>query len=138
MAAALRMTLDGDRAMKRKLESMVRKFPVAVRRGTRIVAEQKLAITQDRVPVKTGKLKSTGKVRISLRKVLGDENISATIVYGGSGVLYARRVHENLTARHKGGGRAKYVESVLMESVSSIGADLARAIDLKRVAMEAK
>ena len=138
MAAPFRMTLEGDRAMKRTLENMVRKFPVAVRRGTRVVAEEKLAITQDRVPVKTGKLKSTGKVRVVIRKVSGDENISAEIAYGGDGVLYAHKVHEDLGARHKGGGKAKYVESVLMESVSTIGPDLAREIDLKRVAMESK
>lgn len=135
---AFSMKLEGERAMKRNLENMVRKFPVAVRRGTKVVAEQKLAITQARVPVKSGKLKSTGKVRVALRKVSGEENISAEIVYGGPGVPYATKVHEDLSARHKGGGKAKFVESVLMESVSTIGAELAREIDLKRVAMESK
>lgn len=65
--------------------------------------------TQDRVPVKSGKLKASG--RISVRA--GEKQLTAKILYGGDGVPYALIVHENLEHDHPNGGQAKYVESVV-------------------------
>jgi hypothetical protein len=92
--SALKMTLDGDRAMKKNLEGIVREFPLAARRGAREWAQEFLAGILPGVPRRSGKLQDSGKVRINLKKATGKENISASIVFGGPDVPYARRVHE--------------------------------------------
>lgn len=125
------MTLEGGEAMKVKLRLLAHQFPLEVRRAANVVIDRKLAITQERVPVKTGKLKKTGRKMVSLSKVGGAPNVSASIVYGSLEVLYARRVHEDLLAKHKV-GQAKYVESVILESVSTAGSELANEISLQR------
>lgn len=130
---ALKMTLEGDKEMKARLKNLASDFPLEARRGANVVIKRKLALTQERVPVKTGNLKKTGRVTVSLAKAGGQANISASILYGGQGVLYARRVHEDLKAKHKRGGQAKFVESVLLEAVPTVGGELATEIDLKKV-----
>lgn len=126
--AAIRMTLEGDRQMRQKLEGLAREFPLEARRGTNVVAKQKLAIAQERTPVKSGKLRDSGRVSVSIKKKGQNPNISATIKFGGPDILYARKVHET----HK--THSKFLERTLQESVGTIGADLAREIDLKKAA----
>lgn len=123
---AIRMTLAGDREMKQKLQGCAREFPLEARRGTRVVAMQKADLAQERAPEKTGKLKASKRVSVSIRKSGATPNISATVKFGGPDVRYARIVHETHPTQ------SKFLESVLLEAVPTIGADLAREIDLKK------
>src|SRR5262245_17639352 len=66
--------------------------------------------TQPLVPVKTGALKSSGKVIDVVSE--GSHIIGGKIVYGGPEVPYAIFVHEDLEAEHPNGGQAKFVEVV--------------------------
>jgi hypothetical protein len=123
---AIRMVLEGDRQMKQKLEGFAREFPLEARRGTRVVANQKGDLAQARAPEKTGKLKASKRIAVSIRRSASVTNISATVKFGGPDVPYARIVH----ATHP--TKSKFLESVMLESVNTIGADLAREIDLKK------
>jgi hypothetical protein len=92
------------------------------------LGDEKLALTQQRVPYKTGKLSGTG--RKSVRA--GEKQISLKISYGGPEAPYALRVHEDLEANYKGGRRAKYVESVLLET--KFAQELAAKFDIRKLA----
>lgn len=129
--AAVSMTIEGDAAMRRRLESCARDFPLESRRGMNVVLARLFAITQERVPVKSGKLKASGKKSVSLKKVEGEPNIAGTILYGDSEVWYARLVHDNLKAKHPH-GQARYVASVIEEAAGTVGHELAKEIDLKK------
>lgn len=123
---AFRMTLAGDTEMKAKLRGVAREFPLEARRGTGVVAQQKLELAQERCPVKSGKLQASGKKSVSIRKSGATPNILATVKFGGPGIPYARIVHETHPTK------SKFLESVMLEAVPTIGADLAREIDLKK------
>jgi ribosomal 50S subunit-recycling heat shock protein len=94
-----------------------------MRLAVKAIAQGKLEITQERVPVKSGALKATG--RISVR--VGEKQVTARIIYGDGDVRYAANVHEDLSAQHKN-GQAKYVESVINET--DFGAEVATALTL--------
>jgi hypothetical protein len=131
--AALKMTLEGDKEMKANLEGLVAGFPLEARRAMNAILERKVVIVQGRTPVKSGNLKATIRKSVSLAKARGAPNISGTIIAGGGPkkVAYARMVHENLKARHRV-GQAKYLESVLLEAVPTVGGELATEIELKK------
>lgn len=78
------------------------------------VANEKLALSQERVPYKRGKLHDSG--RVSVRSSTTDNTIALKITYGNSSVPYAVRVHEDLEAKHRGRRRAKFLESVIQEA----------------------
>lgn len=136
--SALKMTLTGDKEMKKRLERISVEFPLAARRGTREWAQEKLAIAQDRAPVKTGKLRDSGKVRITIGKratLFGfkaskEGDIAASIVFGGPDVPYARIQHETNPTH------SKFLERTLVEAVGTAGAEIAEKIDLKKAALK--
>ena len=95
-----------------------------MRLAVKAIAQDKLAITQERVPVKSGDLKATGRVSVRV----GEKQVTARIIYGDADVRYGPKVHEDLGAKHSGGGQAKYVESVINET--DFGAEVATALTL--------
>jgi len=123
---AVRATLQGDKEMLARLERLAgdQGMRKELRGAVKEVGQDKLAITQDRVPVKTGKLQRSGRllVMVSPKK----EDIRISIVYGGPDVPYALRVHET----HK--TKSKFVESVILEAAPTAAGEIAGKIDLKR------
>lgn len=100
-------------------------------------AEHELVLTQEQVPVETGALKSSGRVE----PADDSTTVASVIAYGGpagSGpgqevdVDYAMAVHENLEAHHPQ-GKAKYVEDVVREEMSSGRAVARMAADIARI-----
>jgi hypothetical protein len=122
------MTFTGDKEMKENLERLVREFPLLVRRGTREWAQEFLSQVIPGVPFKTGRLAGSGRVRIAIKKTAGKENVSASVVFGGDGILYARKVHE-LNKKHP--EHEKYLERPLLQKVSTAGAEIREKIDLQ-------
>jgi hypothetical protein len=116
----------------KELIARLKRFAVESRKEMRAnlveLGEEKLKLMQERVPYDKGKLHDTG--RFSVR--VGEKQISLSFTFGGNGVLYARRVHEDLEAQHYGGRRAKYMESVVLET--RLGEELAAKFDFKRAA----
>jgi hypothetical protein len=131
MAAAtrIRMSLDGGADMKKRLEDLARGFPRETRRAVVAVGERLLALTRDRVPVKTGALRDSGRISVQVRQAGGAPNILLTLAYGGPDARHAVRVHEDLEQQHRS-GQAKFAESVLREGQGTIGADIAGEISL--------
>lgn len=125
--AAFRMAMDGDKAMKKRLEAAAtdQGMKKEIRKAVKEVGLEKLAIVQERTPVKSGKLRASERllVMVSAKK----EDIRISLVAGGPDVNYARRVHET----HK--THSKFLESVILEAVPTVGRELADRIDLKRV-----
>lgn len=89
------------------------------------LAEPIFQQTQERVPVKKGDLKASG--RISVR--VGAKQITLAIKYGNDRVLYAARIENDLELKHPNGGQAKYVESVVR--TFPFAEEVARRIDLR-------
>jgi hypothetical protein len=129
---AIRVTFGGVPQMKQRLQAVAREFPLAARRGTKDWALEKLAIAVERAPEKTGRLKRSGRVRVSIRKKAGKENIAAFLVFGGGPeqVRHALIVHEN----HK--THAKYLERTILEAVNTAGEEIAQKVHLRQVAMK--
>lgn len=90
------------------------------------VVREKLALSNERVPYKRGKLHDSG--RYSVRYSTVDNTIYIKITYGNSEVWYAIKVHEDLEAKHRGRRRAKFLESVLQES--NFGAEISARFSL--------
>lgn len=112
MSAPIRLGFTGQKELVERLQRYASEARKKMRVALVELGEEKLRITQERVPYKTGKLHNTG--RISVR--VGEKQITLKILYGDDTVNYAWWVHENLEAKHSGGRRAKYVESVVLET----------------------
>lgn len=125
--AAIKFALEGDRAMKRRLQA------AAGDAGMRKVARAALLEVGDALvqkmqaetPVKKGKLRASEGRRalVSGKK----EDLRITLFAGGPTAPYARIVHE----RHK--TKSKFMERVILEAVPTAAADIAAKIDLRRV-----
>ncbi len=79
---------------------------------------------------------TSGALRASVKAtkpVQEGKRIYCTIVAGGAEAAYAIIVHEDLEAVHAT-GQAKFLESVISESRSSMGARIAARIDFNRAA----
>ena len=75
------------------------------------VAQTVLNESKELVPVDRGTLKNSGQVEKPKRDATG---VEVEITYGGDARAYARRVHEDMKARHKDGKTAKYLEKPVM------------------------
>jgi hypothetical protein len=131
---AVGVAMTGDKEMLAKLVRLASDKGIRkqLRVATLEVAESMVELMKFRTPVKTGKLMRSERAlaMVSPKK----EDVRVTMVAGGVGIEYAQRVHENLTAKHPGGGQAKYMESVLLESAPTAGREIAIRIDLKDAA----
>jgi hypothetical protein len=96
-------------------------------------AELEMTEAKRRTPVKTGNLKGSGLVHPAQRS--GDV-WSVVMSFGNAAVTYALKVHEDVNAFHRS-GQAKFLESVLLESVPYLAQRVAarlRVVDADRFA----
>lgn len=120
------MTVEGvDRLASRltALASMVGVQTV----GHALVAEAEIEMTEAkrRTPVKTGALRASGHVGGPFNRTGGV--VEVVMGFGGPAVSYAATVHERLDVFHRN-GQAKYLESVLLESVPYLAQRIANRI----------
>jgi|SRR5579862_3119710 len=88
-------------------------LPALIGRALREEAEIEMAEMKQRTPVDTGALRASGMV---VGPTAVGSGVQIAWQYGGPSAPYALIVHENLEAIHPV-GQAKYLESVLDESV---------------------
>lgn len=112
--------------MSRMVLSIAERFPDRVASAIYIEGQIEMTESKRRVPVDTGVLRASGRVSEPERD---GTKISVTLSYGGAAEHYAVPVHEDLEAFHKV-GQAKYLESVLNESRSSMLRRIANRIML--------
>ncbi|MFD9859756.1 MULTISPECIES: hypothetical protein [Streptomyces] len=91
----------------------------AAARGLLLGAEHVLAASRQRVPINEGTLERSGATSVD------ESTMTAAVSYD---TPYARRVHEDLNARHAPGRTAKYLESVLPETSAEVQALIAAQI----------
>ena len=94
-----------------KLQTVVAKINIRTKTSTKRIAELILKDSQTvppTVPIKTGKLKSTGRVEGTPQ--------GHAVVYGGGGVDYAEFVHDDLRPRKYtvAGSGPKFVETHIL------------------------
>lgn len=125
--AQFRMTLEGDKLMRKKLEHAAsdQGMRKVARKATVEFGGELLTLMQHRTPVKTGKLVRSERlvVMVSPKK----EDIRIALVAGGGDILYARKVHETHPTH------SKFMESVIHEGAATAGPAIARKIDLREV-----
>ncbi|MER5783741.1 hypothetical protein ABT104_18760 [Streptomyces mobaraensis] len=91
----------------------------AAARGVRLGAEHVLGASRQRVPIDEGTLERSGAVSVD------EQHLVAAVSYD---TPYAKRVHEDLTARHAPGRSAKYLESVLPQESGTVQALIAAQV----------
>ena len=118
--------LEGVVEMKEKFRNILKNYPDRV--GNALYMEMKIELQEviKRTPKDTGDLRSTEKL---IGPAKEGNSIVVLIVAGGPDAPYAMIVHEDLEAFHAV-GQAKYIESVLMESRSFMGARVARRLNI--------
>lgn len=79
------------------------------------IAKQVLELSQERVPVRTGVLKASGRVLPARRR---GNKTKVRVGYGGEASRYAWIQHERLDYHHTI-GEAKYLESAVMDVARS-------------------
>lgn len=129
MSAAIKVAVTGGDEMRKNIKTVIREFPLAVRRAVKEWAEEHGPIAVDRAPEKTGKLKRSMRIRVSVNKKPGKENTSASIIFGGPDVLYARLVHEH-NPKHP--DTEKFLERTVREALPTAGAEIAEKVNFKR------
>lgn len=120
------LTMSGIPEMQRKLRTAARKAPIVF--GNALYAEMQIELkeVQRRTPVDTGDLIATERL---VGPFMDGTSVVVLMVAGGGTVDYAIKVHEDLEAFHAV-GQAKFMESVLLESRKTIGARVARRMNL--------
>ncbi len=98
-----------------------------LRRVMTEIADEKLPLMKERAPLDEGDLRATGRYTVRA----GPKQLIIKFHFGDDNVRYAARQHEDLEAKHKV-GRAKYVESVILES--RFASELAAKFDLAAAA----
>ncbi|MFC8495332.1 hypothetical protein ACFUJU_31985 [Streptomyces sp. NPDC057235] len=91
----------------------------AAARGLLLGAEHVLAASRQRVPIAEGTLERSGATSVD------EQQMIAAVSYD---TPYARRVHEDMTARHAPGRTAKFLEGVLPETAGEVQALIAAQI----------
>ena len=124
------MTILGVNELARNLQRIAAR--VTGEAGSALLAEGAVAMkeSQRRTPVEEGDLRDSHE--LIGPKVSGGV-ISVIIRAGGPKAPHGAAVHEDLSARHDD-GRAKFMESTVLESRQRLGRDLAGRINLKRLA----
>lgn len=127
--------MRGAGEMRNVLRKIAAKFPDRVAAAIYQEAQIEMTEAKRRTPVDTtkdaphpGQLRASGRVHTPVRK---GRNISVTMSFGGAAADYAIYVHEILTNFHPV-GQAKFLESTLNESRSSMAARIAARVDLNK------
>jgi hypothetical protein len=126
----MKLTLTGIDAARAKLRRLADRFPDEVARALYVEAQIEMTESKRRVPVDTRTLRASGFVAEPERSWRG---VSVSLGYGGEAAGYAVYVHEDLEALHPH-GEAKFLESVIKESVPYMAQRIAKRIDLNRIA----
>jgi hypothetical protein len=103
-----------------RLAAASKQIRADIKKAVRIVMEVKRTEMVRRTPKEFGTLRNTVMVQ---PPEWNGNTISCSVVAGGPSAPYAIVQHENLQYRHTE-GQAKYIESVILESRSSIGAEV--------------
>jgi hypothetical protein len=126
---ATRFTLKGGKAMAAKGRAIAKKVPDNAARALYQEAQIEMTEAKARTPVDTGVLRASGHVGFPERK---GRLLFVSMSFGGAAETYAVIVHEDLEAFHKI-GQAKFLESVLNESMPYMAARIAKRIDLNKM-----
>lgn len=122
--------IKGIPEMVAKLQKILEKLPDEIGRALYQEAQVEMTESKLRCPWEFGVLRASGHVYEPVRN---GRSISVTLAYGGVAAPYAVYVHEDMEAFHPRGGQAKYLESVLKESVPHMKGRIARRFDLNRL-----
>ena len=91
-------------------------------------AQDAFAASQDEVPVDTGALKASGRVRPETGVFTRAGEVYVELTYGGTATEYSIYVHENLEANHPH-GKAKYLEDPMTRQVNGISGRIADKVE---------
>lgn len=91
-------------------------------------AQEAFANSQDEVPVDTGALKASGRVRPETGVFERGNEVYVELTYGGTATEYSIYVHENLEAYHPH-GKAKYLEDPMNRQVNGISGRIADKVE---------
>jgi hypothetical protein len=91
-------------------------------------AQDAFAASQDEVPVDTGALKASGRVRPETGVFTRGGEVYLELTYGGTATEYSIYVHENLEASHPH-GKAKYLEDPMTRQVNGISGRIADKVE---------
>lgn len=124
----LKVTMTGDKAMKRKLEQVAGEQGMRkeARGALKAVGEPLVPKMVARTPRKTGKLQDSERLRVMVSGK--KEDLRVTLIAGGPDAPYARKVHETHPTQ------SKFMEITVNEAAPTMAGDLAREIDLRRAA----
>lgn len=122
-------TVKGLNELHAKLRQMEQHIPDEAGQALRAEAEIEMTEAKKRTPVATGVLRASGHVSGPVRSW---KAVEVTLTFGGPAAPYAIHVHEDLYATHHV-GQAKYLESVINESVPYLAARVAHRIALNRL-----
>jgi hypothetical protein len=116
--------IRGLEELRRKLAGMT--VPLLDRFAAALYQEAEVEMTEAkrRTPVETGALRASGHVQPPVRT---RRDVSVRLVFGGAAAGYAIYVHENMEALHNP-GQAKFLESVVLESVPYLAARVAARV----------
>lgn len=117
---AFKAALEGDRAMKAKIERGIAEAPKEMRRALLAVGERKLEGLRAATPVKKGWLRDSERLRVmvSAKK----EDIRISLLVGDERAWYARIVES----------KQKFFQTFILAQVGSIGGEIAGEFDLRR------
>ena len=114
---------DLDRLQRALAQSGPEGAKVAAK-ALRNEAQEAMAVSQDEVPVDTGALKASARIRPESGVYNGIQGVYVELTYGGTGTEYAIEVHENLQNHHPH-GKAKYLEDPMNRQVYGISGRIA-------------
>lgn len=97
-------------------------------RALRNEAQEAFAASQDEVPVDTGALKASGRVRPESGVYSRGNDVYVEITYGGTAIDYGVYVHENLEANHPH-GKAKYLEDPMVRQINGASGRIADKVE---------
>ena len=118
---------DLDRLKRAIAESGQEGAKIAAR-ALRHEAQEAFAVSQDEVPVDTGALKNSGRVRPDSGVFENGKEVYVELTYGGTATEYSIYVHEDLMANHPH-GKAKYLEDPMVRQISGISGRIADKIE---------
>lgn len=123
------LKLTGVEAVRANLRRLAERFPDEIARAMYQEAQIEMTEAKRRTPFDTGALRSSGHVIEPERR---GNNVTVRLVFGGAASAYAIYVHEDLEAFHPH-GQAKFLESVIKESVPYMAQRIAKRLDLNRL-----
>ena len=122
--------LVGEEAVAAKITAIALALPAKAAAALFIEANIEATESRRRTPVDTGALRASHEVsKPDVKFGAAFTDIAVTISVGGSAAPYAIAVHENLDAFHKV-GRAKFLESTIMESAAFMNQRIAKRLDI--------